>query len=299
MERITRQTTVQPCSALNPQLLIEVTPLYTSKASGNWPQGEKVSRMRHWRQLSRRIESYLAGSRSLLADDFVLIYTMGRVGSTSVESIVKNSLHTHSLYGNPPSRPRQLQKFGRLLFNLRNIIILPAKRYLLRARKELKIIVLYRDPVARNPSMFMKDLPFWLCEHSIKRQGSNRNLSQDFLIEAYKETFPHNYPSLWVREELSRFLGCPAERLMLGDRNWVEVNLQKTKTLIVRTEAIEEVLPKICQFLGVDLPDVVPNANSHQEAWYKDLYKDFVNRLKLDDDLDFDQRFRIENGYRK
>ena len=97
------------------------------------------------------MNSLLSLIRQIWNKDIILIYNMGKVGSSSIEAQVPNAFHTHTLYGKPPSRPYHELKFGKAIMFLRKITIYPAKRFLFRRAKTVKIVTFIRRPEERNP----------------------------------------------------------------------------------------------------------------------------------------------------
>lgn len=235
--------------------------------------------------------------KKLLNTNTIVVYTMGKVGSTSVEKSLPNTFHTHTLYGNPPSKPAQIRRFGKLKFILRRFTVYPAKRILLRLNKEIKIVTFYRDSKDRNPSMFMQDLPFWLSAYISDNNVAIREEDPDLLLTAYKDSFPHDYPSFWIRHELGKFTGIDYHELSLGSKNFRIIKNGRYSVFIGRTESLDDCLPALSDFLGIQIKDKMQRTNRGEAKWYASIYKDFLRKISNDSSISFDNEFRKSNGY--
>jgi len=247
--------------------------------------------------MSMKMQNYSKRLNRLLNEQFIMVYTMGKVGSTSVEDCLKNAYHTHTLYGCPPSPQFHIQKYGKLWFLLRRYTIYPLKRAMIRTRRRVKIITFYRDPKDRNPSMFMQDLPFFLSSYICDYGISTREENPELLLSAYKQTFPHDYPAMWVHKELARFTGIAPKDLMLGNGNYHIIHQGRYSVFIGRTEALFECLPHLAEFL--DMPQLTELAHSNRSTakWYAPIYKNFIYALRADPNIEYAEEFRIVNGY--
>ena len=125
--------------------------------------------------------------RSNLFKNPILIYTMGKVGSSMIERQLPNAYHCHTLYGNPPCPPYLIFKFGKVINFIRKLAVYPLKRIILRNRKKLKIVTLYRDPLTRNPSMMFQDLHFWIADYLLSKPNFNRESNSTMLLDIFKK----------------------------------------------------------------------------------------------------------------
>ena len=241
--------------------------------------------------------------RRFLDKDLVMVYTMGKVGSTAIETAIESNLtpalHIHTLYGFPPSPPYHRFKYGRLRMALHRLIVYPAKRFVLQRRKNLRIITFYRDPNARNPSMFMQALPFWLTEYFLRGDEvkvANRAEVPDMLLEAYKSVFLHEYPAQWIERELSTFTGIATEELALGTADYKVVERGKFAVFIGRAEAMDACAAPLAEFLGRNSLEI-SEKNRGSCKWYAPVYADFRAQLAERNDIDYCEAFRRANGY--
>jgi hypothetical protein len=238
-----------------------------------------------------------AAAREYLDAKSVLVYTMGKVGSSSVERALPSAIHTHTLYGFPPCEEYHLQKYGRVGFALRRALTYPAKRAVLRRRGRIDIVTFYRDPRHRNPSMFMQDLPFWLTKFLRGKTAVARNPSATLLLDAYRAVFPHDYPLQWVRRELGRFTSVSTPDLSLGSDDFRITEAGKLRVFIGRAERIDQCAAPLGEFLGLDTPMQVGRVNEGRNKWYSPLYETFLSQLERESDIPYSPKFRELNGY--
>jgi len=235
----------------------------------------------------------------LLGRNLVMVYTMGKVASTAVENNIGLAFHTHTLYGFPPSPPYHRLKFGRVRTIFRWLLVHPLKRMALRRRPSIQIVTFYRDPVKRNPSMFMQDLPYWLTDYLLGAgavPGVTRAETPDLLVDAYRAVFPHDYPEQWVNRELSRFTGIAPQELMLGADDFRIVKSGRYKVFVGRAEAMEACRVPLAEFLGLDRLEI-NETNRGEGKWYAPLYATFQDQLAQRDDIVYCESFRRANGY--
>ncbi|USA42141.1 hypothetical protein NCG89_11475 [Spongiibacter taiwanensis] len=223
---------------------------------------------------------------------------MGKVGSSTVEGLVLNSYHTHTFYGMPPSFPYHLYKYGRLKILLRKYFVYPSKRLILYLnRKNVTIVTFFRDPVARDPSMFFQDLPYWLTYYMSKSGVKSRSEDPDFLRVAFKEIFPRDYPERWVRLELCRLAGIRYEDACLGGEPFKVIESGRFRVFIGRSEKMEECLKALIPYLNLSSKVVDEDKNRGSKKWYAQLYREFC--LAAEDDIKdhCSKGFRDDNGY--
>jgi len=241
--------------------------------------------------------AFLSEIRRWTREEAVFVFTMGKVGSTALETHLHPAVHTHSLYGNPVCPPAQRYKYGRLGACLQRSLLQPLKRFGLRRRAHIRIVTFYRDPKERNPAMFMQDLPFWLTAYIARYKPAMRCEDPDFLVSAYKEIFPHDFPMIWVRDELARFTGIAPDELMLGEADHRILRRGRYSVFLGRSEALDRCRGALAEFL--DRPEFgeVDSANRGNNKWYGPLYAAFLESLRRRDDIPYAEAFRRANGY--
>jgi len=234
--------------------------------------------------------------RSNLFKNPILIYTMGKVGSSMIERQLPNAYHCHTLYGNPPCPPYLIFKFGKVINFIRKLAVYPLKRIILRNRKKLKIVTLYRDPLTRNPSMMFQDLHFWIADYLLSKPNFNRESNSTMLLDIFKDTFPHNYPETWVRDELSRFTKVPERELYLGQQNYKIITKNNLTLFVGKVEALGEYIEVLEQFVDNELK--LTPANVGKNKWYASIYDELKSPLIEISLTRVSNKFRELNGYK-
>ncbi|WP_167714334.1 putative capsular polysaccharide synthesis family protein [Vibrio breoganii] len=209
----------------------------------------------------------------------ILIYQMGKVGSTSLEMNLKNSLHFHSLYNNSPCFPHFQQKNNTIVKKLYATLNLFLIRLLIKRRKTIKIITLVRDPMHRDISMFFQDLPFWVSRYILSDKVDTRGEGFDFLSDAFHTSYDIDYGLKWFDKELKRFSGFDVydhEFNVDGDI----IKVDKFEILILKMESMNDHRELINKFLGEEA-DLV-STNRGEKKWYGPVYKNFKDNVILD-----------------
>lgn len=238
----------------------------------------------------------------LKAPDTVFIYQMGKVGSTALERALPNAVHMHSLFQNPPCPVRQDLHGGGVLSRLRRRISDKAKVSVIRSRPKTKIISLVRDPLDRNIAMFFQDLHFWLTAYIQKHPDRMREEGHQLLIDAFNELFPHKYPCDWFDLELKRLTGIDVFQHPFDKAaGFMAVSQESFEVLLIRTDALDRLLPELSEFVGFDV--VIPSVNRGDAKWYGEAYRQFKNEyrppemmLSLLYESKFAKHFFTDNG---
>jgi len=225
--------------------------------------------------LSELVEKY----RKYKDDKNVLIYQMGKVGSTAFEKSIENSIHFHSLYRHEPCKIHTKQQNSSFNFRIRRIVIDYIRRFSIRTRKEIKIITLVRDPISRDVSMFFQNLQHWLYDYSSDVNMSFRDEKENFLIDAFYSSYDIEYGLSWFDEEFKKFTGIDIYNYRFDKVNgYAKINCGKFKILVLRMNEINNNKEVISDFIGKEFN--LSKANSGNEKWYGPLYKDFTNSFE-------------------
>lgn len=226
----------------------------------------------------------------------VLVYTMGKVGSSAVAAAVPDSHHTHTLYGNAPCPPYYRFKFGWIRRLLRKYFVYPLKRKLIRTNTNLKIVTLYRDCHERNVSMFFQDLQYWITTHTTSKSGYTRRENVDVLADAFESAFNHLYADEWIEKELARFTDINIADLYLGNLSLKIIKRKNLQLFIARVEDLEKIVDSLAEFLDLPSIDLSKQENRGADKWYGPIYRKNRDRLiALSRKRSF--KFQRLNGY--
>ena len=202
----------------------------------------------------------------LAEQNWVLVHSMGKVGSYSVFKAVQatrkfRTLHTHQL------NRKTIDRYSNVVETTPGHIK-QSLQFLTESSPDdkIKIIIGIRDPMNRNISAFFENL-----EHfDLAYDGS---YDTDKLIESFNQKYSHHVPVRWFETQVRIPLG-----LNLFEHNWGlprRAIIGRFDVLIDRVEDSKNVRGKaLKEFL--DCPDLkLKRMNVGQEKPYSDLYSAF------------------------
>lgn len=204
----------------------------------------------------------------------IIIYQMGKVGSTAIAEAIPGAYHFHSLYGNV-SCPiiKKIKRIG-IWGRVGKFLKLAVRRFVFRHGGALKVITVIRDPVDRNVSMFFNDLYYWLSQHVIDNCIDNRDDDRSSLVDAYVETFDHGYYERWFDKELKRFTGIDVLSVNFDtELGYAVFRGKNCSILLLRYESLSVMGPILSDFVGSTV--VLSRRNVGARKWYAGLYADF------------------------
>ena len=226
--------------------------------------------------------SFISKLKKYSSEDCILIYQMGKVGSTSIEHSLKNSIHLHTLYNNSPCHVHQRQREGAFFGKYSHKLMSIVRRAAIRKRKTIKIISLVRDPYQRDISMFFQDLPHWLYEYIGSNKVNTKSENRTFLSEAFNKSYDNKYALTWFDKEIKRFTGIDV--LTEGfnkNEGFTIYEKGKYKLLVLDVKKIANCESVISDFSGVDVQLI--SSNKAENKWYSELYRNFKNEHVFSD----------------
>lgn len=109
-------------------------------------------------------KSFKSQIKTFKDSDNILIYQMGKVGSTTLLESIPNSMHFHTLYDRKYCQFYQDVAVQNGYKKLKSNFINKIKVLYFQKRKKIKIITLVRNPFERDVSHYFQDLQFWLIK---------------------------------------------------------------------------------------------------------------------------------------
>jgi hypothetical protein len=208
----------------------------------------------------------------------ILIYQMGKVGSTTIENSIPNSIHLHTLYNNPPcwihQKIRRPGIIGQFIIEVGDFI----KRIAIKQRKNIKIISMVRNPLNRDISMFFQNLPYWYIHHVHKNQIDIREDGVEFLEEVFSESYDHNYQLEWFDKEIKRLTGIDIFNENYNTKKgYIKIKKGKYELFLFRLEDIDKALPALSDFVGKDI--ILKEKNIGDKKWYASIYSEFKQKF--------------------
>ena len=221
------------------------------------------------------VRQILSQARMLWSGDFVLIYQMGKVGSTALERNLPNAMHFHTLYNNPHCPFRARLKWGWLGTNIILPIAYLLKRLSIRRNRRVRIITLVRHPIARARSVFFQELPYWLVLYANKRGLDERQEGDSVLRSAFTEVFNIEYYDRWFDHELKRFTGIDVfAQEFDAESGCVVLKKGRYEVLVVQYEKLAIAQPHIESFVGKQLDMTRENVSTNK--WYGPIMQKFT-----------------------
>lgn len=211
------------------------------------------------------------------SEDNILIYQMGKVGSTSLEKSIPNSIHVHTLYSNwflpnTISLDSYLRNKEKQLGNL-------IKRLALKCRKNVKIITIIRDPFDRDISMFFQDLPQWISGYNYLENYDTRNEKLNLLQCIFNDFYDYTYALTWFDKELKKLTDIDIYDYPYDpDKGYIKIRKGRYEVLVLECSKLTECKLHIDNFTGTSITAV--NTNKSIAKWYAPLYIDFKEKYR-------------------
>lgn len=215
--------------------------------------------------------------KDLKSEQSVIVYQYGKVGSTSLCRSLESGINVHDLYGNvmcPPGFKLRNGLLFKVFFRLDRFL----RRFFIRMRKEVKIIVPLREPADRNVSMFFQDLPFWYVDYFSKNKVYAKGEGIAILQDVFMRAFPHDSCDAWFDKEFARFTGIKLEDVAFDvDKKTGYAKKGRYKCMFIHHDMISrpEGVAEIGRFVGKDLH--IQDSNRGRHKWYSQAYRDFVS----------------------
>lgn len=279
-------------------------------------QGGAPSARHRARSLARR-SLLLARSRFWVAlhdprrRNPVIVFTMGKVGSTSVAEQVdallprRGTRHVHtlttgglqaadSLYRTRRAQYRRQPQVTRFfpwhVWEAQHVRRLMARH----PTRRWDVVSLVRDPVRRDISTFFQTLEivhdYWPAQEL--ERCSTTEVSRH-LVELFLDTYVFGRPPPGLGEGPMRWFQCEMQPVFgvdvystefPTDRGFNVYTSANARVLVLRLESLGHAAPvALRQFFGVDVHSL-PRSNKAADKAYSDVYRDFTQRLVLPDD---------------
>lgn len=209
----------------------------------------------------------------------VLIYQMGKVGSSSV----RKSLHACNIF--PIHIHRVAPKSSaRVASQFMNQGLLPpidihmgrmVYKHIFLKKRPAKIITLLREPISRNHSAFFQNLNLYFGNVSA-------DLDIEKAIAVFLKDYNHRIPLDWFDEELKESCGIDIfQHRFPKKQGWMRIKARNIDLLILKLEIDdrkkEEVISRFLNITDFKLK----KANVGEEKTYADTYGLFKQKIVL------------------
>ncbi|MCA1065336.1 putative capsular polysaccharide synthesis family protein [Rossellomorea sp. AcN35-11] len=210
--------------------------------------------------IGRKITEFKNFYRAIIQKEVILIYQMGKVGSSSLyyslnEQSEKPIIHIHNFYNVSKDTKFARKFYIRIKISFLNFIL---------KRKKLKVISFVREPVSRNLSCFFQNL-----DHYTNIENSRPNQ----IIKTFEEKYDHKYTLNWVQEELCRKFNIDIFSLNFDKKRGFSIyEKNNTKIFIGKLETLNSYIAELKDFINFEFE--YKNFNEGDNKWYSDLYKE-------------------------
>ena len=248
----------------------------------------------------RRYDEYLARVDANLEP--LIIYQMGKVGSSTVVETLAKNCPEYALYQVHVLTPewvkevenqyRQASKdLGKQTIDEHVL----ASRYLLdrmdrkQGRRRWKVISIVRDPVARNVSAFFQAFPIYFSSVAAEHDGKSiSSVKVEELINLFLDQFGedrHRLPLEWFQIHMLPAFGLDIYSSTFDRNKGYQIySNEHCELLILRTEDLRNTLrPALRDFLDVDIP-ALASANVSADKDYAETYRAFIEQMVLPSD---------------
>ncbi|MEZ8142682.1 capsular biosynthesis protein [Enterovibrio norvegicus FF-33] len=225
-----------------------------------------------------------AFDQTLREKDFVLVYQMGKVGSSSIEASLEHagipSWHIHTFDDNEEFQMYRNTADVACFFDwpVRTAyrLTLAHRCRVLQKRDYLKIITLVRDPVATVVSRFFQDLHIQFISGK-KNDAIHGDIDATLkhLTDAFENQMHLDYFTEWFDRELKRRFGVDVLK-HISDPTQTHWHIEQNgcDVLLMKCEAINQSADVLATFL--DHPEfTLESSNEGSNKWYSALYQRF------------------------
>lgn len=240
---------------------------------------------------------FLLYLKSLQNEEVLMVYQMGRVGSTTVTNSLEALgldmpiYHVHHLRDDTISETEKIYKenFSQLrcihshLLHSQHL-----RRQLDRglASKRWKVVTLVRDPIAKNiSSFFLSGIQLILnysLEDKIKYAETDDIVKE--LIDLFLEEYDHKVPLTWFDLELKPVFGIDVFSSDFPKAKGYKVyKSENVDVLLLKLEDLDKVAREAFkEFLDVEDFNLVTTNGADEKAYYA-IYKQFLDAIDLPD----------------
>lgn len=237
------------------------------------------------------------GIEHIRKKDVLLVYQMGKVGSTTVFKTVKSAgpdipvYHIHDLKKDTLDRD---EAYYKKIFYSKNggSRFLPLhlwagqfirKKVYDRKFNKIKIITIVRDPVARNISAFFQTLQheYNVDLNQLSGKGS-RNLIKELIDIFLHQVTWHDYPLNWLDYELKDVFDIDVYSSVFPKESGYGIYSEKnTAVLLLKLETLKNTIYNAFHSF-LDIGDFkISNANIASHKSYYKAYRSFIDQIVL------------------
>lgn len=219
----------------------------------------------------------------------VLLYQMGKVGSSTVyrslkASGIKNPIYqVHHLSNDLDVQKKAHRKIGRNPYHLELSRALQ-KRISLKNKFKFKIITLVREPISREISNFFENPLFVSSDINDAHGNIDPIKAVDYLDRLFRDPHAFDYMFNWFDRELKTVFGIDVfSNKFDPELGYLRIEGEHADALIIRLEDLSDKGFKIISdFLSLPFPLAPLQANVRNQSEHSESYKVVKKKIKLD-----------------
>lgn len=195
----------------------------------------------------------------------ILIWTMTKVGTTSIARSLQSELGKYRVFGehniNNPKWPRSV-----ILYD-----------FIIKKNKPVDIITCVRDPISQTISHFFHNYEYYTGDSPINPRFSTKEI-MSFFLKAQFKTYWRN----WFDNNIKRYLGIDIYKYPFSvEKGYLIINHKNSRILLLKAETSNSLKEKaIVNFLNI--PNLkIENQNIGSNKEYSELYQKFKKEVKF------------------
>ncbi len=229
------------------------------------------------------IKRFVNEFTGILRGEAVLVYTMGKVGTSTLESSLKASgilaIHVHNFSGEEYGHldKRLYASVGLRCFRMAYKARLRIFSIAMKLAPRVRIISMVRGPVARNLSSMFQGLDRLMFQAT---QLDADAPEDDVLQYIFDEYINHESAVTWFHDEFYKTTGIDIEEYPHEQRDVLRADKGRYTALIIKLESLDGAEEEIARFIDVPTFKLI-RSNDSSTKWYYPLYSEFKKDLKL------------------
>lgn len=226
------------------------------------------------------IEKY-SKLKKIVSGEYILIYQMGKVGSSTLESSLNSAeiknLHIHNIVGANNYKFKSRGALNTLAAYLAKLIF---KYKIKTSKNNIKIITLMRDPIARNISTLFQELPRMLYFNSLENNRAEENI--DEMLRSFMSKYVNSrVPMDWFDQELKYYFEVDIfQHRFDKETGHALIKTKNIEVLLLTSESINQNVQNIAEFVNHKHLDLT-NGNISEKKWYSGIYKEFTRAYTI------------------
>ncbi len=210
--------------------------------------------MQNIRSIRKRVSRYLRNR--VLRKDIILVYTMGKVGSSTIQNTIKHYypeaivFQPHFLSDTYINNQLKESNHYEKNFQVAQTVKSTLKKY---PNNRIKLISIVRDPISRDISNIFQNPVDFIGNNSIDHYNVNE------LIKIYKEKEKHYYTLHWFDDEFKHFTNLDIFDFPFNKQsNYSIITTEKFDLLLIKMEHLNTMgVDVINSFLNLKLPSLL------------------------------------------